>query len=88
MSETDWEGLPVDKNEPADKEILVWEVSPHFDSRYTDAVERSWQRMLDYVTDGLEGWLENHTARELLAEPVRLSFRLRKMTVEDWREYE
>lgn len=84
--QTDWEGLPVPENEPDDKEILVWEVSPHFDSTYDVCVERSWQRMLEYVSDGLEEWLERYTVEELLEEPVKLSFRLRKMTVAEWRD--
>ena len=83
--DTDWQGNKVPPHEPDDKEILVWEIEPHFDSSCTTYVERSWQRMLEYVECGIESWLES--PEELVDHPVKFAFRLRKMSVAEWRAF-
>lgn len=80
---TDWEGRPVPEGESPSKVVLAWEVEPHPDSRYYMYVERSWQKMLAYVRDNLEGIIENRPLGELLNEEFVLKIRLRKWAIED-----
>lgn len=82
----DWQGREVPDDEPDDKLIWVWEVSPHIgDTQYTDYVERGWQDMLAYVRGSLDAWLESFTDDELY-EGVTLTFRRVQMTVGQYKE--
>lgn len=81
MEQTDHEGRPVPENEPDDAEILVWDVEPHPQRphEYTSMVERSWQKMLEYVRGELDCMLESCDLEDLLDEPLVIKFRLQKM---------
>lgn len=61
----DYQGRPVPENEPDDKVILVWTISPHpMTDEYSHLVCRSWQDMLDtfkYMDIFLEQLLEKMT---------------------------
>ena len=82
----DWEGRNVPDDEPADKVIKVWQVTPHVgDSHFDSYVERGWQDMLAYLNSSLEGWLERVEPDDL-AEGVTLTFKLVDMTVGAYRE--
>ena len=84
--QTDWEGSLVPENEPDDKKILVWEVDPHpSNSDYDVLWERSWQRMLEIVSNSLETHMERFTPEEL-REGVSIKFKLVEMTVGEWRK--
>lgn len=83
---TDHDGRPVPPDEPADKAILVWHVSPHTgDPAYDVFVERSWQRMLEYVGSNLDYWLERHDEGQL-RRGVTLTFKLADTTVGEYAE--
>lgn len=85
--EVDHEGLPIDENEHNDKEILVYEISPHLtDGSYDSCIIRSYRGMLDFVSDHLETSLDNYTFDELLENPFTLTIGIKKMTVNDWNE--
>lgn len=89
--ETDWEGHPVPSDEPDDKSILVWEVSPHPQQTYSSEEGdvmwcRSWQEMLGTVGDHLEEMLEGVDREDLIHEGFAVKFRLRKVTVGQYRE--
>lgn len=77
------DGTPIPPNEPPDKIVTIWEVSPHLGNRDYDCLwERSWQRMLSYVGDKLEEWLESYT-EEQLRDGVSLTFKLLGIHLED-----
>lgn len=84
---TDWEGRPIPENETPDTDILVWEVSPHPDTKFDVLLERSWQQMLDYIKSELDGMIENQAEDELLEVPFIISFRLRKMSKSHYDEF-
>lgn len=74
-----WDGRPIPDNETPDTEIVVWEVNPHPSDDDIVLLERSWQRMLDYVASNLDGMLERQDKEELTETPFNISFRLRRM---------
>lgn len=90
VCETDHEGRPVPGNEPDDAWICVWEISPHPHAaaqEYDVMVERSWQKMLNYVTTHLDELLEKHFDQFTDCDPENkftLMFRVLEMRKKDY----
>jgi hypothetical protein len=83
---TDHNGEPIPSGETDETRILVWEVTPHpTNPDYDCMVVRSYQDMCDYVGDNIDIMLEQIDDRDL-REGVALTFRLRDMSLGDYRE--
>lgn len=83
---TDYHGRPVSENESPDTIIKVWEISPHPDSReYDCCVIRSWQHMLDYVSNHLDDVLDRLEPEDEKAG-ISIRFRVIEMTRGDYDE--
>jgi hypothetical protein len=82
---TDWRGEPVPENELPETRIKWWEVDPHPTHPGYVLVERSWQRMTDFVGSSLDLWLEIPEESQL-AEGVTMRFRVVEGTAEQYEE--
>lgn len=82
--ETDHEGRPIADDEPDDAQILVWCVSPHPGKPGYDLLERSWQRMLEYVRGELDCMLERCDIEDLEHDPFELKFSVQQMRKSDY----
>jgi hypothetical protein len=83
---TDHCGNPIPDGETDDTPILVWEITPHpTDCEYDCMVVRSYQDMCEYVGDNIDTLLE-HVDQPELREGVTLTFRLKAMTLGEYRE--
>lgn len=82
---TDWQGRLVPPDEPDDKVIKVWQVTPHPGGKHLgdSAVWRSWHDMRLYVKGNLEELLERD---EVMGDGLTLTFKVVEMTVGDYRE--
>jgi hypothetical protein len=55
-----WEGLEIVHKEDPEDTVLVWEIDPYLGNHgYDVAIVREWQRMLSFIEDRLEDWLED-----------------------------
>lgn len=84
---TDWQGKPVPDDEPDDKVIQVWEITPHPDGFHSHAVIRSWQDVNEFMCRVPEMYLDGSDETEC-REGVTVRIRLRNMTVYDYGEIE
>lgn len=77
---TDHEGRPIDPDEPDDAVIKVWQVTPHPQTRdYDYMLCRSWQEMLDIVSNNLDTMLDGEL-------PVTVTFNLVEMRKSEYLE--
>jgi len=87
---TDWEGRQIPADEPDDKLIHIWVITPHPQTGkgYDEMWERSWQSMLGIVKDSLESLLESREQEDLLDPDNKLtiSFSLQKVTKAHYEE--
>lgn len=70
----DWQGKPVPADEPPETVIRVWEVTGSDDERL---IFRSWQRVLEHVSDDVEISLSEI---EDVGHSITIKVRLREMT--------
>ena len=77
----DWQGIPIEGDEPDDKVINVWVISPSQDASYDETWIRDYHKALEYAGQSLELAVDTLQEDELLEHGVILKMKLRKTTV-------
>lgn len=84
----DWKGCEIVGSEDENKEIFVWEVSPHPHSRDFDYFAvRDYHAMLEAVKESALKQTDESDKNELM-EGLKIEIRLTKMTLRDLMEIE
>lgn len=72
-------GRPITEDEPLNKVIKVWEITPHVDTSYDTLVEREYQKAVEAAKCVVE-----HLMDEPFEGCLEIKIRLIEMTLEDY----
>lgn len=84
----DWQGLPIKEEEPDDKIISVWQITPHYDSDYDSLITRDYNDACTFAEGIAVALMDTATEEELLDKGIKLEVKLVKMTLSEYKMLE
>ncbi len=81
----DWEGKPITGQEPANKLVLVWQITPHpTDSSFDTCVERDYHKAVELAKEAIENWVDQADEECLKGDGVTVSMKLILMRLDEY----